>query len=119
MDADSPVSREEFVNPFGRALCIRRRFPQGPLGRLAERGTPLERRLDLVHGVGSYTRAKLEGLGYASLADLARHPRFGKSANAYLDGAGEAGRAHPSRGGRSRCRADASFSQRGDGRRRY
>ena len=79
-EGDSPASKEEFSNPYGQALCLRRRFPQGPLGRLAERGTPLEHRLDLVHGVGPHTRERLEGMGYSSLVELARHPRFGKSA---------------------------------------
>ena len=81
MDADSPVSREEFVNPFGRALCIPAAgFPRDRSGAWRNG----ERRLkgaSISYMASAHIRVKLEGLGYASLADLARHPRFGKSAN--------------------------------------
>lgn len=74
------VTREVFTNPYGEALRICRRFPQGPLGSLAIRSTPLHQRLDLVRGVGPHTRARLEAMGYTTLAELAHHPRFGKGA---------------------------------------
>lgn len=77
---DGARVQEEFENPLGRGLCVRRRFPQGPLGSLAERMTPLARRLDLVRGVGPHTSGKLKKAGYKSLVELARHPRFGQGA---------------------------------------
>jgi len=72
--------REEFENPLGRGVRILRRFPLGSLGSLAQEEVPLDRRLDLVRGVGPHTLQKLKAAGYETLVDLARHPRFGPSA---------------------------------------
>lgn len=76
----SGVIREEVSNAYGSALRLRRRVPRGPLGCLAVPSEPLENRLDLVRGVGPQTRERLQAMGYTTLAELARHPRFGKAA---------------------------------------
>lgn len=74
------VMKKEFSNPYGSGLLLSRRFPQGPLGRWAPHDEPLEFRLDLVRGVGPRTQEQLRATGYRTLAELARHPRFGKGA---------------------------------------
>ncbi|MFO7318488.1 MAG: ribonuclease H-like domain-containing protein [Clostridia bacterium] len=75
----TPV-RQEFQNELGRALRLIRVIPEGPRGRHALEAEPLERRLDLVRGVGPRTRERLAQSGYRTLLDLARHPRFGRAA---------------------------------------
>jgi len=75
------VSREEFRNPFGSGLCITYRAPREaprPLGLVPI--TPLEERLELARGVGPKVRESLAAQGFRTLAQLARHPRYGASA---------------------------------------
>lgn len=77
------VGREEFVNAWGRGLCIRwralRSHPAPP--RLQpDAGRALDERLDLVRGVGPKTAERLRREGYRRLAELSRHPRYGREA---------------------------------------
>lgn len=70
---------EEFTNDRGRGLVIRYRLEGAPPGSF-DPPAPLDERLDLVRGVGPATAKRLRREGYRSLADLARHPRFGREA---------------------------------------
>jgi len=75
------VSREEFGNAYGSGYCITYRTPRyrrRPLGLIPD--TPLDERLELVRGVGPKVRESLIQEGYRTIAELARHPRFGPSA---------------------------------------
>lgn len=74
------VERCEFENRYGRGVMITYRSAIGPRQGLAAEQVPLDRRLDLVRGVGPKTWKTLSDEGYTTLAELARHPRFGRDA---------------------------------------
>lgn len=75
------VNREEFQNAYGSGFCITYResaYAGRAIGLVCD--APLDERIDLVRGVGPKVREKLLADGYRTIAELARHPRFGPAA---------------------------------------
>lgn len=74
------AERREFANEYGRGLLLVRRVEAGPGRPLFPRFVPLDERLDLVRGVGPVRSARLGAEGFRTVAELARHPKYGREA---------------------------------------
>ena len=80
-DLDDIFRGEEQDTPEGACYCIRseERIALGGQDRQAVRDLLLSD-LQLVCGIGAATEQRLKAKGYLTIADLARHRRFGKAA---------------------------------------
>ncbi len=72
-------------NDYGQCYHIEHRMPLVPSSWNGKEKTDLLSHLELIPGIGSITRQKLQLEGYQSIEDLCRHPRFQPSAQRFLD----------------------------------
>lgn len=83
---DDLYDTEVIESDYGSCLEIRHREPISVSWPSASGSrTQLQRSLRLMHGVGPRVEAELRGSGYASIAELTAHPRWGPEAERALD----------------------------------